>query len=82
MSYGGVKLLKTIEMSELDLVFTIKDIYINSNLDYSQNSAEAAEVPRLRLSYHEHFSNDQKDHLNTHENSYELYNEKGHFFGV
>ena len=47
-------------------------------LTHSQNSLAAAEALSLKISSHEHLSNDYKDHSNQHENSHKLCNETGH----
>ena len=62
----------------LDLIFSMRDIDINSNLDpltkFTSSSRSRVEkyLPMERL------SNDHEDHPNQHENSHKLCHETGH----
>ena len=62
-----------------DLIFSMKDIYMNSNLSprtkftSSSRSTEFNNYPPM-----EHLSNDHRDHPNQHENSHKLCDETGH----
>ena len=44
----------------------------------SQNLIEAAEAPSLKISSHEHLSNDHEDHMNQHKNIHQLCDETRH----
>ena len=57
----------------LDLTFTMGDIYINSNLwTHSKKSVAAVEAPSLKI-----FSNNHKECLNQHKNSYSCAMKRG-----
>ena len=60
----------------------MRDKYINSNLNHSQNSLAVAETLSLNITSPsmEYPSNDQEDHPNQHENSHKLCDETGHPF--
>ena len=63
----------------LDLIFTIRDLYINSNLNTltkfssSRRSTEFKDILPM-----EHLSNDDGGHPNPRENSHKYYDKKGY----
>ena len=72
MNYGSsTSRWKPWKWIRLDLIFMLRDIYINSNLDPLTNSQAAAEAPSLKTSSMEHLSNDQTP-SNQHKNSHKL----------
>ena len=62
----------------LDPILSMRDIYINFNLNPLTNSLEATEAPSLKYPPIEHLSNDREDCSNQHKNSGKLCNEMGH----
>ena len=61
----------------LNLLFIMRNIYFNSNLNPLVKSLAAAEAPSLKISSMEHLSNDHNDHPNLYENSHKLCDEAG-----
>ena len=61
----------------LDLIFTMRDIYISSDLNTLKNSL-AAEALSLKISPHGTSLKWSWNHPNQHENSHKLCNEMGH----
>ena len=59
-------------------MLTVRDIYINSNLNSLTNSPAAAEALSLKYPPMGHLSNDHKDLPCQHENNHKLYDETGH----
>ena len=80
MNYGSnTSCRKPRRWVKFDLIFMMRDIYINSNvtplpkLTSSSRSTEFKDTPPT-----EHLSNDHKDHPNQHENSHKSHNETGY----
>ena len=64
----------------LDLIFSMRDIYINSNLNpltKFTSSSRSTDFKDFNPPV-EHLSNDHKDYLDEHENSHRLWDETGH----
>ena len=58
----------------LDLIFTIRDLYINSNLNtLTKFSSSGRNILPM-----EHLSNDDGGHPNPRENSHKFYDKKGY----
>ena len=57
----------------LDLIFTMKDIKINSNLEPLPKFASQQTYPPMK-----HFLGNHRDHPNQHKNNQKLSNEKEH----
>ena len=63
----------------LDLIFTMRNIYINANLD-ALAKLTVAEYRVERYPPMAYLSNDHEGRPNQHENSHMLYSEKGNPF--
>ena len=63
----------------LDLIFFMRDIYINSNLNSSTKFNSRSRSTKLKIyPLMEHLSNDHNGHPNQHQNSHKLCDETGH----
>ena len=60
-----------------DLIFSMRGIYINSNLNSLSKFTSSSRSTEFK-----HFSNDHKDHPNQHENSHKLCDEMQHLFWI
>ena len=79
MSYdSSTSSLKPWKWLRLDLTLTMRDMYIDSNLDHSQNLPAEAEAPSLKIFSHRTSSNYHEDCPNQHQNSHKLCDDTEH----
>ena len=69
---------KPLRWVRLSLIFTMRDICINSNLDPLTKFSSSSRSTTFKNILHGTFSNDPKDHPCQHKNNQELCNEKEH----
>ena len=51
----------------------MRDIHISDDVYISQNSVSAAEASIIKISSHEHLSDNPKDHPNQHKNNHKQF---------
>ena len=79
MNYGSsARSWKPQRWMRLDLVFSMGDIYINSNPKPFTKLASSRSTVLKDILPMEHLSNDHEDHPNQHKNSCKLCDEAGH----
>ena len=81
MSYGSSTSRKPWRWVRLGLIFTMKGIYINSNMNPLSKFTSSSRSTKCKENL-SHLSNDHKDGPNQHKNSHELCKERSSHFWV
>ena len=80
MNYGSrTSSWKPWRWVRLDLILSMRDIYINSNLNPLTNFTSSSRSTKFKDPPMEHLWNDHKDRSNQYENSHKLCDKTGHF---